>query len=72
MVEKGRIFDHAFQVDESAENGSILRLIAGCDDLFVARAAYEKAVARMPNSHLTLRQGAMVLREHKPAGCRVR
>jgi hypothetical protein len=60
-----RVANHAFQVDEwSGENH--VRLIAGSDDLFVARAAYEVAVRRHPKAAITLRQGAMVLEEHKP------
>ena len=56
--------DHAFKVEEWTESDHILRLLAGCDNLFVARAAFREAVARYPKSILTLRQGARVLEEH--------
>jgi hypothetical protein len=42
----------AFKVEEWGEGGHILRRFAGCDNLFIARAAY--------------REGARVLEEHKP------
>ena len=58
----------AFKVEEWTEKGEhLLRLIAGADNLFVARAAYREAVARYPRSAITLRQGCRVLEEHKPS-----
>ena len=40
------------------------RLVALIDDLFVARAAFEKIVERHPGQRWTLRQGAHVIGEH--------
>jgi hypothetical protein len=57
----------AFRVEEWTSNGHVLRVIAGADNLFVARAAYREAVARYPHSEITLRQGIRVLAEHKPS-----
>ena len=55
----------AYKVEEWGEGDHVLRLFAGCDNLFVARAAYREAVARYPHSEITLRQGGRVLEEHK-------
>jgi hypothetical protein len=52
--------DYPFKVEEWTKGDHILRLLAGCDNLFVARAAFREAVARYPTSILTLRQGARV------------
>jgi hypothetical protein len=40
------------------------RIVAFIDDLFVAKAAFEKIVERHPDQRWTLRQGAHVISEH--------
>ena len=60
----------AYKIEEWTAGDHILRLIAGADNLFVARAAYREAVARYPNSIITLRQQCRLLEEHKPSASR--
>jgi hypothetical protein len=56
----------AYKVEEWTKGDHVLRVIAGADNLFIARAAYREAVARYPDSIITLRQACRVLEEHKP------
>jgi hypothetical protein len=56
-----------FKIEEWDAGGHIIRKFAAADNLYIARAAYREAVARYPQSRITLRQKAHLLEEHKPA-----
>ena len=43
-------------------------VIAVTSSIMIAQAAFDAAVKEYAAEHLTLRKGAMVLRDHKPFG----
>jgi hypothetical protein len=45
--------------------------VAGIDDFEVAEATYRAALARWPGARITLRQGARVVYESKPASATI-
>jgi hypothetical protein len=57
----------AFQVELWDRNAIELRwVIAACASVTIAHAALDMAIAEYPGQRLTLRKGAMVIRQHRP------
>ena len=57
----------AFQIELWDRHAQHVRwVIAASASVTVAQAALDVAISEYPNQHLTLRKGAMVLREHAP------
>lgn len=55
-----------FRVELWDRNANELRwVIAACASITIAHAALDMAIAEYPGQRLTLRKGAMVIREHK-------
>ncbi len=56
-----------FTIDEWSDDGSrIVEVMARVGNFDVATAAYDAALRVRPNRRLTLRQGALLLRERLP------
>jgi hypothetical protein len=54
----------AYRIDRWDISGeTIIEHIAGIEDLFVAKAAYEGACQRWPGERITLRQGGRVIED---------
>jgi hypothetical protein len=57
----------AFQIELWDRHAQHVRwVIAASASVTVAQAALDVAISEYPNQHLTLRKGAMVLRQHVP------
>lgn len=58
----------AFRVELWDRHANELRwVIAACASVSIAQAALDMAIAEYPGQRLTLRKGAMVIREHTPS-----
>jgi hypothetical protein len=60
--------DNPFKIESWTPSGKVEEVMAIAENLLIARAAFREAVKRYPKAHLTLRQGARVVEEHKPGG----
>jgi hypothetical protein len=55
----------SYEIAVWTASGHIEEVLARCGNLQVAVAAYQTALLVMPGRHVTLRQGAHVIRERK-------
>ena len=55
-----------FAIETWTAGGSVERVIGRVGPLLVAKAAFAEACRRYPAAHLTLRQRARVIEEHRP------
>lgn len=58
--------DGDYKVETWDEKGRIVAVVAHCDSVTVARAAYEAALPRYPRHEVTLRQGCRVIARRDP------
>lgn len=58
--------DGDYKVEAWDDRGRIVAVVAHCDSVTVARAAYEATLPRYPKHEVTLRQGCRVIARHAP------